>query len=82
MEDFYKVLQHGFIYLQVLEKKKIKAGEELFCDYHGDIWFEMEATDSLLSSSTAPPQPTILTEAQIVPTNNTADPHGEGQIRQ
>jgi hypothetical protein len=67
MEDFFRVLQRSFTYLQVLQKKKIKAGEEMFCDYLGDLWFQMETTDSIIvhdiQAASTPPTailPTVM----------------------
>jgi hypothetical protein len=62
MEDFFHVLQRSFIYLQVREKKRIKAGEELFCDYLGDIWFDMETTNSKPMPNSSIPPPMIEKE--------------------
>jgi hypothetical protein len=44
MEEFYHVLQTGFVYLQVLNKCKNKTGDELFCNYHGDVWFQLQTS--------------------------------------
>jgi hypothetical protein len=65
MEEFFHVLQTGFVYLQVSNKRRIKSGDELFCDYHGDLWFELSTSEQHLgdesgteTGSTQTPFPT------------------------
>jgi hypothetical protein len=46
MEQFFEVMSTGFISLQVLNNKTVKAGEEFYCDYNSSApWFEVVTSD-------------------------------------
>jgi hypothetical protein len=45
MQEFFNIMKSGFIFLQVAPKRKIKAGNELFCSYKGQLWFDMVTSD-------------------------------------
>jgi hypothetical protein len=48
MEQFFEVMGTGFISLQVLNNKTVKAGDEFFCDYNcggSSPWFHVLTSD-------------------------------------
>jgi hypothetical protein len=46
MEKFFEVMSTGFLSLQVLNSKHIKAGDEFYCDYMGGTWFDVITSDT------------------------------------
>jgi hypothetical protein len=45
MQELFNVMKSGFIFLQVCPKKKVQAGDELFCQYKGTLWFDLITSD-------------------------------------
>jgi hypothetical protein len=64
MDHFFEVLGRGFLRLQVLAKKKVRVGEEFFCDYNGGtqdaLWFEVKSSDDPPKGSASPEIHTVF----------------------